>query len=109
VEFQHIEMDTYTGKKMIEVDFHPGWVIDKDSPWVMKASRGLVEAGIEPQHSTAQFCTNGSYSAGSAHIPTIIFGPSSGMLAHCQDEYITTRELLEGAEGYWGLVRELGK
>jgi hypothetical protein len=31
------------------------------------------------------------------------------LLAHCQDEYITIRELLEGATGYWGLAGELGK
>jgi len=109
VEFQQIELDTYTGRKLVEIDFHPGWVIDKDSPWVVKAHEGLAEAGIEPQYSAAQFCTNGSYSAGTAHIPTIIFGPSSGLLAHCQDEYIAIRELLEGAAGYWGLAGELGK
>jgi putative selenium metabolism hydrolase len=109
VEFQQIELDTYTNKKLVEVDFHPGWVIEKDSPLVMKAHKGLAGAGIAPEYSTAQFCTNGSYSAGIANIPTIIFGPSSGLLAHCQDEYIAISELLEGAAGYMGLARELGK
>jgi len=109
VDFQQIELDTYTGEKLVEVDFHPGWVIDKDSAWVKKAHSGLVSAGLDVKYSTAMFCTNGSYSAGTAHIPTIIFGPSSGLLAHCQDEYIEIRDLLDGAAGYWKLAESLGK
>jgi acetylornithine deacetylase/succinyl-diaminopimelate desuccinylase-like protein len=76
---------------------------------VQKAKKGLLKAGNSAEYGTAKFCTNGSYSAGVAGVPTIIFGPSSGMLAHCQDEHIDIRELLEGAEGYWGLATELGK
>jgi putative selenium metabolism hydrolase len=108
-DYQMIRMPTWTGLEVEEIDFHPAWAIDTQSPWVQKAKTGLSKAGIEPEYGTAKFCTNGSYSAGMAGVPTIIFGPSSGMLAHCQDEYIEIDELLQGAEGYWGLACELGK
>jgi acetylornithine deacetylase/succinyl-diaminopimelate desuccinylase-like protein len=39
----------------------------------------------------------------------MIFGPSSGLLAHCVDEFIAIDELLCGAEGYWCLAQELGR
>lgn len=109
VDYQRISLPAYTGLTLEEIDFHPAWVIDTASPWVGKARNGLRRAGIEPVYGTAKFCTNGSHSAGEANVPTIIFGPSSGMLAHCQDEHIEIRELLEGANGYWGLACELGK
>ena len=108
VEFQQIEMDTYTGMTLVEADYHPAWVIDQQSEWVQKAKKGLEWAGLQVEFTTAKFCTNGSYSAGIAKVPTIIFGPSSGMLAHCQDEFINIEELLQGAAGYWGLARFLG-
>jgi putative selenium metabolism hydrolase len=108
-DYQRISLPTYTGLTLEEIDFHPAWVIDTGSAWVDKAKSGLRRAGIEPVYGTAKFCTNGSHSAGEAGVPTIIFGPSSGMLAHCQDEHIEISELLEGANGYWGLACELGK
>lgn len=107
--FSMVHMDTCTGEVLEEADFHPGWLMPKDSPWVIKAGRGLSAAGIEPVFGAALFCTNGSYTAGVAKLPTIIFGPSSGMLAHCIDEHISIDELLQGAQGYMGLVRSLGK
>jgi putative selenium metabolism hydrolase len=106
-EFPEVEIHTYTGKLLEGPDFHPGWVIARDSPWIVKAARGLSAAGIALEYTTARFCTNGSYSAGTAGVPTMIFGPSSGLLAHCIDEHIAVSELLQGAEGYTGLAREL--
>jgi putative selenium metabolism hydrolase len=108
VGFQEIEMDTYTGQRLCELDFHPAWAIDRGSEWIQKASRGLASAGIAPVYTTALFCTNGSYSAGTAGVPTMIFGPSSGQMAHRIDEYMPIDELLSGAEGYQGLAKSLG-
>ncbi len=108
VGFQEIELDTYTGQKLRALDYHPAWAIDRGSDWIQKAARGLASVGISPQYTTALFCTNGSYSAGTAGVPTLIFGPSSGQMAHRIDEYIPIDELLSGAEGYQGLARSLG-
>ncbi|TLM99653.1 M20/M25/M40 family metallo-hydrolase, partial [bacterium] len=107
--FATVRMDTCTGEILEAVDFHPGWVLAQDSPWVAKAGRGLAAAGLEAVLGTARFCTNGSYTAGVANLPTIIFGPSSGMLAHCIDEHIAIDELFQGAQGYLGLAQSLGR
>lgn len=107
-DFTNVKIRTYTGESLEFPDFHPGWSIDPESTWIQKAQRGLREGGIEPALMAARFCTNGSFSAGHENIPTMIFGPSSGMLAHCIDENIEISELLQGAEGYTGLAKNLG-
>ncbi len=109
VGYTPVHMDTWTGDVLEGPDFHPGWRMPESSPWVGKAGGALSEAGIEPVFSAALFCTNGSYTAGEAELPTIIFGPSSGMLAHCIDENIGIDELFHGAAGYMGLARNLGR
>ncbi len=107
--YQEVGIDCYPGSRLVAPDFHPGWVIERGSPWIRKAASALQQAGIAPEYTAARFCTNGSYSAGTAGVPTMIFGPSSGLLAHCIDEHIGVDELLTGLEGYWQLAKELGK
>ena len=108
VGFSEKKITTYTGKTIEALDFHPGWIITSTSPWIKRAQAGLRENGITTKHSVAHYCTNGSQSAGVKNIPTMIFGPSSILLAHIIDEYIEISELLRGVEGYLGLARNLG-
>ena len=103
-----VKFNTYTGKTIEALDFHPIWIIESTSPWIKRAQAGLKESGINAKFTTAHYCTNGSQSAGVKNIPTIIFGPSSILLAHIIDEYIEISELLRGVEGYLGLARSLG-
>jgi putative selenium metabolism hydrolase len=108
-DFATVKVDTYTGKVLEEIDFHPGWSVSKDNPWIQKAAAGFEKAGLPFEFTTAKFCTNGSQTAGFSNIPTMIFGPSSGMLAHCINEFIDMEELIQGAQGYAELARCLGK
>ena len=108
VGFSEKKITTYTGKTIEALDFHPGWIIDSTSPWIKRAQAGLRESSIEARLSVAHYCTNGSYSAGVKNIPTMIFGPSSILLAHIINEHIEINELLRGVEGYLGLARNLG-
>ena len=55
------------------------------------------------------FCTNGSYYAGKAGIPTVGFGGSSESLAHVIDEYIEIDQLYKACEGYQGIARAVLK
>ncbi|MGE5139247.1 MAG: M20/M25/M40 family metallo-hydrolase, partial [Rudaea sp.] len=109
VEFATARVECYTGQVLEMLDFHPGWAIDTRGDWYARAARGLRAARLEPEPFVAPYCTNGSYSAGRAGIPTIIFGPSTIELAHRIDEYIEVEELLRGAEGFAGLARELAR
>lgn len=47
-----------------------------------------------PQHDDADFMTN------MAAIPTVIYGPGSGLLAHMPDEYVLLSEVREAARVY---------
>ncbi|MDO9546211.1 MAG: YgeY family selenium metabolism-linked hydrolase [Pelolinea sp.] len=109
VGFSEAKINTFTGKTIQALDFHPGWFISSASPWINRAQAGLLGSGIEAKLSFAHYCTNGSQSAGVENIPTMIFGPSSILLAHVIDEYIEISELLRGVEGYLGLARILGQ
>jgi putative selenium metabolism hydrolase len=107
VEYTTAHVDCYTGKALEKPDFHAGWAIDPKSEWLEKARRGLQAAGLPADFYAVPYCTNGSYSAGEAKLPTIVFGPSTIKLAHAIDEYIEIDELMRGAEGFVGLAKEL--
>ena len=107
VEYTTAHVDCYTGQQLEMPDFHAGWAIDSKSEWLGRARRGLQAAGLAADFYAVPYCTNGSYSAGEAKIPTIVFGPSTITLAHAIDEYIEIDELMHGAEGFVGLAREL--
>ena len=47
-----------------------------------------------PQHDDADFLTN------VGHIPTVIYGPGSGLLAHMPDEFVFLEEVREAAQIY---------
>lgn len=107
VEFTTAHVKCYTGQELQMPDFHAGWAIDSKSEWLEKARRGLQAAGLEADFCAVPYCTNGSYTAGEAKIPTIVFGPSTIKLAHAIDEYIEIDELMRGAEGFVGLAKGL--
>lgn len=95
----------YTGKEIEATRFAPAWLFDEDDPFVKRSLEGLRSMGIDPEISHYYFCTNGSYYAGKAGIPTIGFGGSLETLAHVVDEYIEISHLIRACEGYWGIIK----
>lgn len=95
----------YTGEPIIAERFAPGWIFPEDHPFVVAAFEGLRSVGQNPQISHYYFCTNGSYYAGKANIPTVGFGGSLETLAHVDDEYIEIGHLQKACEGYFGIAR----
>jgi putative selenium metabolism hydrolase len=83
----------YTGHKLEDIDFHPAWAIPLDSELVVKAQSALREIGMDVNPIVIHYCSNGSYSAGTAAVPTIIYGPPSIERAHAVDEYIEVDDL----------------
>jgi putative selenium metabolism hydrolase len=47
-----------------------------------------------PQHDDADFLTN------TGHIPTVIYGPGSSLMAHMPDEYVLLEEVITAAKVY---------
>lgn len=107
VEYTTAHADCYTGQQLEMPDFHAGWAIDLQSEWLAKAKRGLSAAGLAPDFYAVPYCTNGSYCATEARIPTLVFGPSTIKLAHAIDEYIEIQELMRGARGFVELAKAL--
>ncbi|HQQ10484.1 MAG TPA: M20/M25/M40 family metallo-hydrolase, partial [Synergistales bacterium] len=95
----------YTGETISTERFAPGWIFPEDDPFVKTSIEGLRSVGQDPVVSHYYFCTNGSYYAGKAGIPTIGFGGSLETLAHVDDEYIEVEHLVKACEGYFGIIR----
>ncbi|MGI6253092.1 MAG: M20/M25/M40 family metallo-hydrolase, partial [Aminivibrio sp.] len=104
VRFAEAEETCYTGTKIGARRFAPGWLFPEDHWFVKAAAEGLKDAGIHAPISHYAFCTNGSYYAGKAGIPTIGFGGSQESLAHVIDEYIEIEQLEKACRGYIGII-----
>jgi acetylornithine deacetylase/succinyl-diaminopimelate desuccinylase-like protein len=95
----------YTGAPIRAERFAPAWLFEEDHPVVQAALAGLRSVGQDPAVSHYYFCTNGSYYAGKAGIPTVGYGGSRETLAHVVDEYIELEQLYLACEGYAGIIR----
>ena len=69
--------------------------------------RGCAAAGLDPQFGAYRFCTNAAYSAGTAGVPTIGFGPGREADAHVIDERLAVDDLLAAARGYRGIIESV--
>jgi acetylornithine deacetylase/succinyl-diaminopimelate desuccinylase-like protein len=98
------EHRTYTGAWLRGPKFLPAWLYGEDDPFVQAASRGLRAAGLSVTFGAYQFCTNAAYSAGTAHVPTVGFGPGREEDAHVIDERIALADLLAAERGYRGII-----
>jgi putative selenium metabolism hydrolase len=109
IDFEEVEISSYTGKTIKNLDFHPAWAIEPDSQWVQLSLKGMKAAGIPEVYYGTPYCTNGSGSAGERGIPTILFGPGSVLLAHMTDEYSEVADLVRSVYGYMEIARSLGQ
>jgi putative selenium metabolism hydrolase len=97
----------YTGAVLSGKRFFPAWVMEEEDALVQGALQGLKSLGLGPVLTKYSFCTNGSYSAGIARIPTIGFGPGREDGAHVVNENIEIDQLLAAACGYQSIAAVL--
>jgi acetylornithine deacetylase/succinyl-diaminopimelate desuccinylase-like protein len=64
----------------------------------------LRAAGLAPTLGAYRFCTNAAYSAGTASVPTVGFGPAAEADAHVVDERLALSELAAAARVYQEFV-----
>ena len=93
------------GKKEKVKQLYPAWKTDENHPFVQMGLKALQTVGIDARIGYYPFCTNGSWSAGVANIPTMGFGPSTEILCHIVDEYIELNQLQKAYEGYQALIQ----
>ena len=98
------EHSTYTGATLRGPKFFPAWKLPAGHELVERALAGLHQAGLDPTLRGYRFCTNATFSAGRAQIPTVGFGPSGEGQAHVVDEYIELEQLFAAAHGYRRLI-----
>ena len=98
------EYRTHTGKMMRCGKFFPAWLLPEEHWLVQQAMAGLRSAGLEPEVRAYRFCTNAAYSAGTAGVPTVGFGPARETDAHIIDERLLVEDLLSAARGYRGMI-----
>ena len=97
----------WTGNEITGKRFFPGWLYDKEAPFVQKVVQKLQADGFTPEITQYNFCTNGSHYAGEAGIKTIGLGPSRENLAHTIDEYIEVDQLLKVTQCYEDVMKAL--
>lgn len=95
---------TYTGQMLAGPKFLPAWVFPEEHPFVQAALQGLRAAGLNPAIGAYRFCTDAAYSAGTAGVPTVGFGPGREQDAHVVDERIAIADLLAAERGYRGII-----
>jgi putative selenium metabolism hydrolase len=96
---------SYTGALLTGPKFLPAWLLPRDHPFVEAAMGGLISAGLSAELDVYRFCTNAAYSAGTAGIPTVGFGPGHEGQAHVVDEHMELAALLAAKEGYRGIIQ----
>jgi putative selenium metabolism hydrolase len=101
------EFSTWTGAPFSLPEFELAWWTEEDSTLVQAATAGLVSVGIDATPTHYSFCTNGSYLAGEAGIPTIGFGVGLEQMAHQVDECVSLDSLRRGAQGFAAITRQL--
>lgn len=109
VSFAKGEETCFTKNKIEGERFFPGWLFDKEEPYIKDVLDELQNMGYHPEITQYNFCTNGSHYAGEAGIKTIGMGPSVESLAHTIDEYVELDQLLKVTECYTGIMKALLK
>jgi len=87
--------------------FAPWWYAPDETTLGVQAA--MEARGYHPQLTGYSFCTNGSYYAGEAGIPTFGFGPSRENLAHTVNEYVTLDDLFGAVDCYLAALHALLK
>lgn len=98
------EHTTCTGALLAGPKFLPAWLLEEAHPYVQAAAEGLRAVGLDPQFGAYGFCTNATYSAGTARVPTVGFGPGREEDAHVIDERASVAALLAAWRGYQGII-----
>lgn len=107
IELSRAQLETYTGHSIDEGKWLAPWELPAEHPLVERSLAALRESGLEPRLASYGFCTNGSYSAGQAGIPTVGFGPGKEELAHIVDEYVEVEHLTAAELGYRAIILAL--
>lgn len=95
-----------TGEIVVAERFFAPWWFAPDET-TLAVQKAMEARGYRPKLTGYSFCTNGSYYAGEAGIPTFGFGPSRENLAHTVDEYVALDDLYGAVDCYLAALHAL--
>jgi acetylornithine deacetylase/succinyl-diaminopimelate desuccinylase-like protein len=94
----------YTGQVLQALKFQSAWRFAPTDNLPAAAAEALRNGGQAAELGHYSFCTNGSYTAGVAKLPTVGYGPGFEATAHTTDEYLDLEQLFGATEGYYALA-----
>ena len=101
VEMLFYDTPSYTGFKYPVDKYYPAWALPEEHPFVqagLKTSQSLW--GGAPKTGKLNFSTNGTYWAGKANIPTIMFAAGIETTAHSLQDQAPLDDLVRATEWY---------
>ncbi|MDR3573772.1 MAG: M20/M25/M40 family metallo-hydrolase [Anaerolineaceae bacterium] len=109
VELDLVNYTSYNGYQISQADFHPARVTEPGTPYMQACIQAVQQAGLPAELYTVPYCTNAAYSAGTAGIPAVIFGPGSISHAHVMDEFLEVAQFYQALKAYQAMALALGK
>ena len=101
------EVRTHTGKVLRARRASPSWALDEHHPLITAMLQAARDVNLRPGLSKWYFATEGAYTAGVAHIPTVGFGPGDPNLAHTCNENVPLEQVYSAAGAYAALAARL--
>ncbi len=101
VEMMFYEVPSYTGFVYPVDKYYPAWAYPEDHPFVqagLETSKLLW--GGTPKTGKLNFSTNGTYWAGKAGIPTVIFAAGIETTAHSLQDQVPLDDMVRATEWY---------
>jgi putative selenium metabolism hydrolase len=92
---------SHTGINLDDQAFFPGWLLNTDSP-LLAAGQATFKTlwKKDAEVSVWKFSTDGTYSAGSAGIPTLGFGPQEERFVHTPMDQVNLEKVKKAAMFY---------
>jgi acetylornithine deacetylase/succinyl-diaminopimelate desuccinylase-like protein len=108
IEVPIYRSESYTGYECEARQLFPYWVTAEDEPLLVNCMQAIEnELGFVPRVAKWAFSTDGVYTAGTAGIPTIGFGPGEERYAHTVEEQIRLADLEAAARVYARLAARM--
>jgi putative selenium metabolism hydrolase len=110
VEVPEYTGTSYTGYPCRMRETFPSWLTPENHPLTQAMVRSVRDTlGYRPRLGYWAFSTDGTYTAGTAGIPTIGFGPGEERFAHTLDDQVRLNDVVDAARVYAKLAMELLK